>query len=327
MEWVTAEAINFINQESAEPFFLYFNPTVPHGSNDVRDALTKFTCRNVANGTLDSDPMIEGMTQEYGSCSAYRQSILERSSSDNDLGPIWVDDSIGALINALKKKGILNNTVFLFQQDHGMDAKSAVYETGVRIAQFIHYPDSITSGSTLDSPVSTVDIAATMLDFADIEPEYEMDGVSWKDAAMGNVVQQNHLNNKRCIFFEDEKDRSVCCGCAKYLELYAQNKDESSTYKSGLKYGHSVDLENLFDLCGGTSTYVTDPANNMEVTNYNLTRPDINIYNVLECHRTKLTLKMNLTTLCVIWIQERSQLKHQPNMVDQHWHQQQSMRH
>ena len=172
MEWVTAEAINFINQESAEPFFLYFNPTVPHGSNDVRDALTKFTCRNVANGTLDSDPMIEGMTQEYGSCSAYRQSILERSSSDNDLGPIWVDDSIGALINALKKKGILNNTVFLFQQDHGMEAKSAVYETGVRIAQFIHYPDSITSGSTLDSPVSTVDIAATMLDFADIEPEY-----------------------------------------------------------------------------------------------------------------------------------------------------------
>jgi len=168
-----------------------------------------------------------------------------------------------------------------------MEAKSAVYETGVRIAQFIHYPDSITSGSTLDSPVSTVDIAATMLDFADIEPEYEMDGVSWKDAAMGNVVQQNHLNNKRCIFFEDEKDRSVRCGCAKYLELYAQNKDESSTYKSGLKYGYSVDLGNLFDLCGGTSTYVTDPANNMEVTNYNLTRPDINIYNVLECHRTK----------------------------------------
>ena len=48
-----------------------------------------------------------------------------------------------------------------------------------------------------------------------------------------------------------------------------------------------MDLGNLFDLCGGTSTYVTDPANNMEVTNYNLTRPDINIYNVLECHRTK----------------------------------------
>ena len=94
-----------------EPFFLYFNPTVPHGSNSVRDALTKFTCRDVANGTLDSDPMIEGMTLEYGNCADYRDSIFNRTTKDNELGPIWVDDSIGALFKALENTNRLNNTV------------------------------------------------------------------------------------------------------------------------------------------------------------------------------------------------------------------------
>jgi hypothetical protein len=77
----------------------------------------------VASGKLDSDPMIEGMTLEYGNCIDYRQSVLDRAESDDDLGPIWVDDSIGALLKALKNNGILDNTIFLFQQDHGMDTK------------------------------------------------------------------------------------------------------------------------------------------------------------------------------------------------------------
>ena len=67
--------------------------------------------------------MIEGMTLEYGNCEDYRQSVIDRAVTDDDLGPIWVDDSIGALITALENKGVLDNTIFLFQQDHGMDTK------------------------------------------------------------------------------------------------------------------------------------------------------------------------------------------------------------
>ena len=55
--------------------------------------------------------MIEGMTLEYGSCSAYRESIYNRTVEEDDLGNIWLDDSIGALFKALERIGELNNTV------------------------------------------------------------------------------------------------------------------------------------------------------------------------------------------------------------------------
>ena len=55
--------------------------------------------------------MIEGMTLEYGSCSAYRDSIYSRATDEDDLGSIWVDDSIGALFKALEGSNQLNNTV------------------------------------------------------------------------------------------------------------------------------------------------------------------------------------------------------------------------
>lgn len=113
-----------------------------------------------------------------------------------------------------------------------------------------------------------------MLDFADITPPYEMDGSSWKNAVMGDSEDTAYFKNGRCLFFEDEKDRSVRCGCFKYLEIYAQDAALSSTYQRGVQFQYSVDKENLFDLCGGTDEYNTDPTDNMEKVNYNLTNPE-----------------------------------------------------
>lgn len=249
----------------SQPFLLYFNPTVPHSSNDIGVALRDFSCRDTANGKLGVDPMIPGMTKDYGGCTGYRQSIFDRSTSENDYGPIWLDDSVGALLKALEDKEILDNTVFLFQIDHGMDPKSSLYEGGVRIPQFIHYPDAIRAGTKFDGPVSTIDISKTMFDFAGIVPSYSMDGVSWKDA-IAEGSEQSFWKEERCLFFELERDRAARCGCFKYLNIYEQN-DSSSTYTRGNQNDLSNDLENIFDLCDGSSEYVTDKTRNTEATN------------------------------------------------------------
>jgi len=289
MEWVTSEAINFINEESNDPFFLYFNPTAPHSSQSVRTALTDFTCRDTANGTLESDPMIEGMTLEYGNCEDYRASVLSRESTDENLGAVWVDDSIGAIMKALEARNQLNNTIFLFQNDHGMKAKSTLYEGGGRIAQFVHYPDAFGAGMTFNGLVSTIDIAPTLLDFAGIEPSYQMDGLSWKDGAMGDVEQTSSFKTDRCIAFEHGRDRAVRCGCFKYLKIYEEYYRSSSTYDMGVRAGYSNDAENLFDLCGGTSEYITERATSMEIMNKNMIYSETNteLNNALECHMTK----------------------------------------
>lgn len=130
MEWVTAEGIDFINCDyddcdDSEPFMMYFNPTVPHSSGDVRSALEDFTCTDIADldDPLIAEPEIEGMTEGIG-CEAYREGVISRaggaSASNIDLGAVWLDDSVGALITALENKGILNSTLILFQVSSGI---------------------------------------------------------------------------------------------------------------------------------------------------------------------------------------------------------------
>jgi hypothetical protein len=274
---------------------MYFNPTVPHGSNDVGKALRDFSCQDTANGSLGFDPMIPGMTEEYGSCEAYRQTIFDRSESENDYGPIWLDDSVGALLKALEDKGILDSTIFLFQIDHGMDAKSSLYEGGARIPQFVHYPGGIGTNSKLDVPVSNVDIAATMFDFTGISPSYETDGMSWKDLLGGS--NQDFWNEERCLFFELDQDRAVRCGCFKYLSIFEQSEAASATYTRGTDKLLSTDSSNLFDLCDGTSDYITDKRNNREDDNIISTNEERaeELAAALQCH-TSRTDESNFST-------------------------------
>ncbi len=73
---------------------MYFNPTVPHGSNGIAHALLNFTCRDTANGDLGFDPNITGMTGDYGgSCVEYRDSIFNRTEyNEDEYGSVWLDD-------------------------------------------------------------------------------------------------------------------------------------------------------------------------------------------------------------------------------------------
>ena len=117
MEYVAEHAVDFIKESGSDPFFLYFNPTVPHASGDVYEALTSFTCLDTPEGTLTVEPVVTGMTAEYSDCASYRQSVIDRGEGDTSnevLGSIWVDDSVGALIAALTETGQLENTFFLF---------------------------------------------------------------------------------------------------------------------------------------------------------------------------------------------------------------------
>mmetsp|Transcript_86196 Transcript_86196/g.175040 ORF Transcript_86196/g.175040 Transcript_86196/m.175040 type:complete len:431 (-) Transcript_86196:1271-2563(-) len=231
---------------------------------DIEKALTQYSCRDVANPNYNwngKDPWIKGMSEDEG-CVYYRQTVLGRARSIDDLGKIWLDDSVGALLHALEDNGQLENTIFLFQEDHGVDAKGSLYEGGVRIPQFVHYPNGIEAGSTFDGIVGTVDIAATMLEFAGIAPPYELDGKSWKDA-IRNPSKETHWKFSRCLFFEMQSDRAVRCGCYKLLNIHDPNW--STTFTRGRQRG----LDNtpygvVFDLCHGSGDYITNNRNNRE---------------------------------------------------------------
>mmetsp|Transcript_9691 Transcript_9691/g.21739 ORF Transcript_9691/g.21739 Transcript_9691/m.21739 type:complete len:655 (-) Transcript_9691:177-2141(-) len=284
MEHMTAEAIKFIDEsvESDKEFFLYFNPTAPHSSGNVLEALTRFSCLDAPEGRLEVEPVIPGMTQNVG-CKAYRRTVINRASdtSNSALGSVWVDDAVGALMLHLDSVGQLNNTFFLFQLDHGQEGKRTVFEPGVRLAQFIHYPNEIPAGQ-FEGLVSTIDIAPTVLDYAGISGSdspalYSMDGISWKSA----VAKQDIAWNDRCIITEHETDRAVICGCDKYISLDSENY--SLTLREARRFG-LVTSSSFLGLCSVNGQYVSSPATSLEGVAVSNSVVSEKLQQVLNCH-------------------------------------------
>lgn len=307
MEYVASRAVKFIDETptgpNRVPFFLYANPTVPHGPN-VEEAILNYDCTNTPEGNLTSSDVVHsvhGMTAAYGgNCTAYRESILDRAGSsreNKDLGSIWADDAIGAIIDALERKGELDNTFFLYQMDHGQEGKDTVWEQGMRIAQFVHFPDGGFSAQALSQGfsgvVSTIDVGPTVLDYAGVVQgdlgTYDMDGTSWKSAIQSGA---DFGSEDRCVVGEIDRDRAVVCGCDKYMRIYNVTDDSKGTANLGVNANFNLawDQEMLFDMCGGTgSDYVTSPGTNPEETNEFVDRPvrAAQLSAVMDCHLAK----------------------------------------
>ena len=97
MEYVAYKAVEFIEDNQEKDWFLYVNPTAPHGP-DVLDAFD-VDCRITVDGDFTSNITgwsVIGMTAEHGDdCNAYRDDVKARagtSTSNSDLGAIceWV---------------------------------------------------------------------------------------------------------------------------------------------------------------------------------------------------------------------------------------------
>jgi len=315
MEWVTKHAIDFINDDSStDPFFLYFNPTVPHNDEDVETAIKNFTCMDTPEGLLTDEPVIKGMTVNSTGhnigCEAYRQTIMDRAGpqfSNKELGAIWIDDGVGAILQALEDNGQLNNTIIIFQQDHGIETKKALYENGIRIAQFVHYPDVFgVAGMTFSGLVSTIDIGPTLFDFANITSltstgYYDMDGQSWKDA-IGNTTKETAWKDERCLFFEMQQDRAVRCGCEKYITI--PDKSESFTATKGRQNGLAVGDALYFQMCDSSGNYLNFPNGNPEQRRRRTRRNRVDtgtLSEVLSCFLNKTSPSNNpdYVTTCI----------------------------
>ncbi|KAG7352792.1 iduronate-sulfatase domain containing protein [Nitzschia inconspicua] len=278
-EYMTKMALDFMEKaiDNQQQFFMYFNPTAPHGSGSVWEALMNLSCLDTPAGRLSEEPIIPGMTEGIG-CEAYRQTVVARANgttSNPVLGSIWVDDAVGALLLFLESRNILNSTIFLFQEDHGQESKFSLYEGGVRIPQFVHYPDEFPAGSEYSEIVSTIDVAPTLADLAGITANspgwYEMDGKSWRSLPH---------DFDRCLMIELDYDRSVICACRKLLEI--ASFERSNTYTLGQTYGFETGSPAWFDLCDANGSYLTPPNLSPEQTFANIT--DSRLTDILTCH-------------------------------------------
>ena len=107
----------------------------------------------------------------------------------------FIDEQIGRILEALKKRGWYDETLIIFFSDHGdmlgdhhMWRKCYAYEASSRIPMILRWPTGLVSGErgqVRDECVELRDVLPTFLDAAGVEPPIELDGKSMLDLARG----------------------------------------------------------------------------------------------------------------------------------------------
>lgn len=131
-------AVDFITRNAKQPFFLYFAEAMPH--------------KPLAASEKNYKKSGAGL---------YGDALLD------------LDDSVGAVLDALKQNGLDENTLVLFTSDNGATfggstgglrgMKGATYEGGYRVPMIARWPGKIPAGHVSNELAVTMDLFATVL--------------------------------------------------------------------------------------------------------------------------------------------------------------------
>lgn len=99
------------------------------------------------------------------------------------------DDSVGAILDALKASGQEESTIIVFLSDHGMPlpfAKTQLYHHSTRTPLMVRWPGVTKDGAVDDEHViSTVDLLPTILDMLEVPKPVGFDGTSFAGVLKG----------------------------------------------------------------------------------------------------------------------------------------------
>ena len=158
----SAKAVEFIQRNKENPFFMYLAYNAPHAPDHATKEHLKLT-EHV----------------EYGGRAVYGAMV---SAMDKGIGDVLVE---------LEKQGIKENTIVIFLSDNGGRGEHAVnfpyrghkgmlFEGGIRVPFCISWPAAIPSGQSIDEPVTGLDILPTLIEATKIDAvkDITFDGIN-----------------------------------------------------------------------------------------------------------------------------------------------------
>jgi arylsulfatase A-like enzyme len=165
-----------------------------------------------------------------------------------------VDDGVGLILDALKRKGLDRDTVIYFQADNGATIetragaqgrryqggsnapfrgyKGGLFEGGIRVPALLSWPGVVPSGSVVDAPAQTADIMPTFLDWAGVAKPAS-DGI-----AIGSTAARSLPAAARDLFWEYQGQYAIRSGDWKLLlkpKIAHMEKTEAEKWLSNLK--------------------------------------------------------------------------------------------
>ena len=155
----TERAVEFIDRNKENPFFLYLAHSMPHVPIAVSEAY-----KNKSGAGLFGDLLLE------------------------------IDDSVGEVMRALEKNGLTEKTLVIFTSDNGpwltfgnhagssgglREGKGSAWEGGVRVPCIMSFPGVIPAGTVSNNLATTMDIFPTLAALTGTDlPKQKIDGVN-----------------------------------------------------------------------------------------------------------------------------------------------------
>jgi arylsulfatase A len=178
----TEEAVNFIERNARQSFFLHLAYNAPHFPLQVPD--------DELQPVLDTNLFNPSVSRIYA--------MINR-----------MDKGIQRVLAALDEHGVRDNTIIVFASDNGPEfavqnghsterfnchfhgAKGTVYEGGIRVPQMICWPDGLRAGSSISETVHFCDWFPTLIRLCGLpDPEgLDLDGVDVSGLLNGEPCQ------------------------------------------------------------------------------------------------------------------------------------------
>jgi arylsulfatase A-like enzyme len=216
------DAMQFIEDNKKNPFFLYYCLNIPHANNEA--------------GYLTGNGMeVPG----YGE-------FAKKEWSDPEKGFATtisiIDDCVAEVNNKLTQLGIADNTIVVFVSDNGphnegghtssfFDSngiyrgdKRDLYEGGIRVPLIVKWPAKVKPGSVSNTPVATWDFLSTFADIVGAPEPANVDGVSFLPTLLGNDSQQKQHQYLYWEFYELGGRQAIRVGDWKYIKLNVRDQ-------------------------------------------------------------------------------------------------------
>ncbi|WP_074935406.1 arylsulfatase [Algibacter lectus] len=158
----TDEAIHFVEENKANPFFLYLSFNAPHAPLQVPD--------EYYNMYKDIDPS-KGFENDDRPFPVMDEKMKENARKVYAMVSN-IDDNLKRLFQNLENIGIKDNTLVIFMTDNGHQhdryaagmrgRKSYVYEGGVRVPSFWSLPSQFKGNRDIKTPAAHYDVLPTL---------------------------------------------------------------------------------------------------------------------------------------------------------------------
>ncbi|MEL0604195.1 sulfatase-like hydrolase/transferase [Pseudoalteromonas undina] len=190
------EAIEYIEQDRENPFFVMLTFSSPHAELAVPEKYSK-------QYSFDETPY-SGMSTGTPSdkYAAYYPEPVQKPNATLAGMVSALDDYVGQITKALDKKGILDNTIIVFTSDNGphdeggadpqylkaatpyKGQKRDLYDGGIHVPMLIQWPDKIKKSRVDETPWLFADVLPTLADITGVDlnliPRVKTNGISIK---------------------------------------------------------------------------------------------------------------------------------------------------